>query len=91
MHAKGRSPNYYQLQGSQQELNSSTQQPHNLARTHIVHGKGEKRTLKQECYLGIQEAQCAFKVLMIHEVLRFALHIAFRRVLHRCGSLDIRC
>jgi hypothetical protein len=39
----------------------------------------------------ILEAQCAFKILMIHEVLQFALHIAFRCVLHRCGSLDIRC
>ena len=27
---------------------------------------------------------------MIHEVLQFALRIAFRCVLHRCGSLDIR-
>ena len=39
----------------------------------------------------ILEAQCAFKGLMIHEVLRFALRIAFRCVLHRCGSQDIRC
>jgi hypothetical protein len=37
------------------------------------------------------EAQCAFKIWMIHEVLQFALRIAFRCVLHRCGSLDIRC
>ena len=37
------------------------------------------------------EAQCAFKILMIHEVLQFALRIAFRCVLHRCGSHDIRC
>ena len=37
------------------------------------------------------EAQCAFKILMIHEVLRFVLRIAFRCVLHRCGSQDIRC
>ena len=36
-------------------------------------------------------AQCAFKILMIHEVLQFALRIAFRCVLHRCGSLDIHC
>ena len=35
------------------------------------------------------EAQCAFKVLMILEVLQFALRIAFRCVLHRCGNLDI--
>ena len=39
----------------------------------------------------VPEAQCAFKILMIHEVLQFALRIAFRCVLHRCGSLDIRC
>ena len=37
----------------------------------------------------IPEAQCAFKILMIHEVLQFALRIAFRCVLHRCGNLDI--
>ena len=37
------------------------------------------------------EAQCAFKIWMIHEVLQFALRIAFRCVLHRCVSLDIRC
>ena len=36
-------------------------------------------------------AQCALKIFMIHEVLQFALRIAFRCVLHRCGSLDIRC
>jgi hypothetical protein len=39
----------------------------------------------------VPEAQCAFKVSMIHEVLQFALRIAFRCVLHRCGNLDIRC
>ena len=37
------------------------------------------------------EAQCAFKSLMIHEVLQFALHITFRCVLHRCGTQDIHC
>ena len=37
----------------------------------------------------IPKAQCAFKILMIHEVLQFALRIAFRCVLHRCGNLDI--
>ena len=39
----------------------------------------------------ILKAQCAFKIWMIHEVLQFALRIAFRCVLHRCGNLDIRC
>ena len=38
-----------------------------------------------------QGAQCAFKILMIHEILQFALRIAFRCVLHRCGNLDIHC
>ena len=37
------------------------------------------------------EAQCAFKIWMIHEMLQFALRIAFRCVLHRCGNLDIHC
>ena len=37
----------------------------------------------------IPEAQYAFKGLMIHEVMQFALRIAFRCVLHRCGSQDI--
>ncbi|KAL7458300.1 hypothetical protein ACHAWC_010983, partial [Mediolabrus comicus] len=36
-------------------------------------------------------AQCAFKILMIHEVLQFALRITFRCVLHRCGIQDIHC
>ena len=37
------------------------------------------------------EAQCAFKDLMTHGVLQFALRIAFRCVLHRCNSQDIHC
>jgi hypothetical protein len=36
-------------------------------------------------------AQYAFKNLMIHKALQFALRITFRCVLHRCGNLDIRC
>ena len=51
----------------------------------------ESRTLKKACFRQKPEAQCAFKILMIHEVLQFALRIAFRCVLHRCGSQDIRC
>lgn len=39
----------------------------------------------------ILSAQCAFKILMIHEVLRFALRIAFCCVLHQCQNLDIHC
>ena len=40
---------------------------------------------------GLPEAQCAFKDLMTHGILQFALRIAFRCVLHRCKSQDIRC
>ena len=39
----------------------------------------------------IPEVQDAFKILMIHWILQFALRIAFRCVLHRCRNLDIRC
>ena len=39
----------------------------------------------------ILSPQCAFKSLMIHEVLRFALRIAFCCVLHQCKNLDIHC
>ena len=35
--------------------------------------------------------QCAFKSLMIHEVLRFALRITFCCVLHQCKNQDIHC
>ena len=47
------------------------------------------QTLRQACSRENPRAQCAFKILMIHEVLQFALRIAFRCVLHRCGNLDI--
>lgn len=35
--------------------------------------------------------QSAFKVLMIHRILRFTLVIAICCVLHRCKSQDIHC
>ena len=51
-----------------------------------------RRTDTQTSMLPVlPEAQCAFKFSMIHEALQFALRITFRCVLHRCGSLDIRC
>ncbi len=37
------------------------------------------------------EVQYAFKDSMIHGILQFTLRIAFRCVLHRCESLEIRC
>ena len=36
-------------------------------------------------------AQLAFKDSMIHGILQFTLNFAFRCVLHRCKSQDIRC
>ena len=37
------------------------------------------------------EVQYAFKILMTHWILQFALSIAVRSVFHRCASLDIHC
>ena len=54
-----------------------------------IHAEWATRTLRQTCCWENPTAQCAFKILMIHEVLQFALRIAFRCVLHRCGNLDI--
>ena len=54
-------------------------------------GEWSEQTLKQACSQGDPEAPCAFKGLMIHGILQFALRIAFRCVLHRCESQDIRC
>lgn len=47
--------------------------------------------LKEACSQGYPRAQFAFKDLMIHWILQFALRIAFRCVLHRCENLDIHC
>ena len=38
-----------------------------------------------------EKVQYAFKDLMIHGILQFTLRIAFRCVLHRCESQEIRC
>ena len=51
---------------------------------------GVNRHSNKHAPRNIPEAQDAFKVLMIHWILQFALRIAFRCVLHRCGSQDIR-
>jgi len=40
---------------------------------------------------GKPRAQLAFKDSMIRGILQFTLRIAFRCVLHRCRSQDIRC
>ena len=48
-------------------------------------------TLRQACPRPRSRAQYAFKDSMIHGILQFTLRIAFRCVLHRCGSQDIRC
>jgi hypothetical protein len=53
--------------------------------------RGYKPTLRQACLWPKPQAQYAFKNSMIHGILQFTLRIAFRCVLHRCESLDIRC
>ena len=47
--------------------------------------------LKQAYSPEYQRVQCAFKDSMIHWILQFTLRIAFRCVLHRCESQEIRC
>ncbi len=54
-------------------------------------GRGGVPTLRQACSRPRSRAQYAFKDSMIHGILQFTLRIAFRCVLHRCGSQDIRC
>ena len=48
-------------------------------------------TLRQTCSWPKPRAQFAFKDSMIHVFLQFTLRIAFRCVLHRYESQDIRC
>ena len=48
-------------------------------------------TLKQAYSSEYQGVQGAFKDSMIHWILQFTLLIAFRCVLHRCESQEIRC
>ena len=48
----------------------------------------DKQTLQQT--YSPKEVQVAFKILMTHWILQFALRIAFRCVLHRYRNLDIR-
>ena len=54
-------------------------------------GRGGAPTLRQTCPRHRPRAQGAFKDSMVHGILQFTLRIAFRCVLHRYGSLDIRC
>ena len=51
----------------------------------LVYKHSNRHTPSQK---GVQDA---FKDSMTHWILQFALRIAFRCVLHRCGSQDIRC
>ena len=66
-----------------------------IAQTFIIHNsntvivRGDYRHSNR--HAPQREAQYAFKDLMTHGILQFALRIAFRCVLHRCKNLDIRC
>ncbi len=72
-----------------QLANSAAERVHEIA--HAPRWEGDM-TLKQACshWFYPLQAPGAFKDLMTH-VLQFALRIAFRCVLHRRKSQDIRC
>ena len=71
---------------------SSTRPPPPSAYTHgDGGGVGRAVTLRQTCPRDKPRAQLAFKNSMIRGILQFTLRIAFRCVLHRCESQDIRC
>jgi hypothetical protein len=57
---------------------------------------GTERSSATDAQAGVPSArwpraQLAFKNSMVHGILQFTPRIAFRYVLHRCESLDIRC
>ena len=62
-----------------------------LDATPSVHKQVSLENESEAGMLGLQEfeQQFAFKDLMIHLILQFTLHIAFRGVLHRCGNQEI--
>ena len=61
-----------------------------FSRTYRRGASGVNRHSDKHAPRELPEAQDAFKVLMIHWILQVARRIAFRCVLHRCGSQDIR-
>ena len=60
-----------------------------------VHSAGGAGGWRDDAQAGMPSdeprAQLAFKDSMIRGILQFTLRIAFRCVLHRCKSQDIRC
>lgn len=59
-------------------------------------GEGEGGDAMRDAQAGVPSArrlraQLAFKNSMVHGILQFTPSIAFRYVLHRCESRDIRC
>lgn len=59
-------------------------------------GEGVRSDTRRDAQAGVPSAgrpraQLAFKDSMVHGILQFTPSIAFRYVLHRCESLDIRC
>lgn len=61
-------------------------QIHQIQPVRVVHKHSDEHTFRK-----ILIVQYAFKTFMIHELLQFALHIAFRCVFQSCENLDIRC
>ena len=73
------------------KLSKELARPAPRARIKEIGGVRGTTTLRQTCRRQKPSAQYAFKISMILEDLQFTLRIAFRCVLHRCESQDIRC
>ena len=94
---KGGQGHRWPMQSAQHRMHFS--QPHHVGHGRpfpllpatVQRGRILYATPRQTCPQPRPRAQIAFKDLMIHGILQFTLSIAFRYVLHRNESRDIRC
>lgn len=70
---------------------SAVRDPRSAAREEEGAWRGGRVDAQADMPLDEPRAQVAFKDSMIRGILQFTLRIAFRCVLHRCKSQDIRC
>ena len=94
---KGGQGHRWPMQSAQHRMHFS--QPHHVGHGRpfpllpatVQRGRILYATPRQTCPQPRPRAQIAFKNSMIHGILQFTLSIAFRYVLHRNKSRDIRC
>ncbi len=89
--ADRRSPRHLPDAGASSDGHFRSTLPPSLGREGRGQLGGGAVTLRQACPRDNPRAQLAFKNSMIRGILQFTLGIAFRCVLHRCKSQDIRC